>query len=89
MAKKQQEELLEVVAEETVNAEAAVEEAIEKVAVADESKKGMLFSRNDYATKYTYKGENCMITPKGKIKVDDVDLIGKPLAKGLLLRKIN
>lgn len=87
MAKRQQEETVENVAAET--AEKAVEEAIKNATAQDESKKGMLFSRNNFASKYTYKGEECMITPKGKIKVDNVDLIGQPLSAGLLLRKIN
>ena len=52
------------------------------------SNKGILFSRLDHAESYTYGRENCMIAPKGKITVDDVNLVGKPLAKGLILRKI-
>ena len=87
MAKKQQEETVENVAPEA--AEKAVEEAIKNATAQDENRKGMLFSRLNYAAKYTYKGEECMITPKGKIKVDNVDLVGQPLTPGLLLRKIN
>lgn len=75
MAKKQQEEILETV-ENAGNNQV-------------QSGKGMLFSRLDYAEQYTYNGETCMITPKGKIKVDDIAKVGKPLAKGLLLRKID
>jgi len=75
MAKKQQEEIL-------VTATNAENNQVK-------SGKGMLFSRLDYAEKYTYNGETCMITPKGKIKVDDISKVGTPLAKGLLLRKID
>lgn len=60
-----------------------------KVEENSDSKKGMLFSRLNYAAKYIYKNEECMITPKGKIKIDNIDLIKQPLTPGLLLRKID
>lgn len=89
MAKKQQENVSNEMVEE--NVEQQVEENVEqpKVTKNEGSKKGILFSRNNFASKYVYNGEECMITAKGKIKVDNVDLIKQPLAKGLLLRKIS
>ena len=95
----------EPVVEELVENEPIVEEAVVEEAVVEEpfteevktvqpvtnngNKKGVLFSRNNYACKYIYNNEECMITAKGKIKVDNVDLIKKPLTAGLLLRKID
>ena len=64
-----------------------IEEVVENT--KSDNKKGMLFSRLNYAAKYVYNKEECMITPKGKIKIDNVDLIQQPLTPGLLLRKID
>ena len=97
MARRHSEESVveELVENEPVVEESAVEESFtEEVktvqpVINNESKKGILFSRNNYACKYIYNNEECMITAKGKIKVDNVDLIKKPLTAGLLLRKID
>ena len=79
----------EVQNEEVVeNNTPAVEQSVPEE-VQTENKKGMLFSRLNYAAKYIYNKEECMITPKGKIKIDNVDLIEQPLKPGLLLRKID
>ena len=81
MAKRQQPNV-----EETDNVTVEQPEVVNETA---DNKKGMLFSRLNYAAKYIYNNEECMITPKGKIKIDNVDLIQLPLKPGLLLRKID
>jgi hypothetical protein len=78
----------EVQNEEVVANNTPVEQSVPEE-VQTENKKGMLFSRLNYAAKYIYNKEECMITPKGKIKIDNVDLIEQPLKPGLLLRKID
>jgi hypothetical protein len=78
----------EVQNEEVVENNTPVEQSVPEE-VQTENKKGMLFSRLNYAAKYIYNKEECMITPKGKIKIDNVDLIEQPLKPGLLLRKID
>ena len=76
--------------QEVKNTETLEETSVEAaVDTNDNNKKGMLFSRLNYAAKYIYNNEECMITPKGKIKLDNVDLIQQPLRPGLLLRKID
>ena len=90
MARKQSQEIVEAEAEKQEIVGAEKQEIVEEnKPVNTDSKKGMLFSRLNYAAKYVYNGEECMITPKGKIKVDNVDLIKQPLTAGLLLRKID
>ena len=60
-----------------------------KINNSNKAQKGMLFSTLDHAEEYTYNGETCMITPKGKIQVEDVNKVGQPLRPGLMLRKID
>jgi hypothetical protein len=51
-------------------------------------KKGMLFSRLNYAVAVKYKGEDAMVSPNAKLSIDDVDKLQKDLPKGLILRVI-
>lgn len=89
MAKKQQEDISNEMVEENVEQQVVEQPEEPKVTKNESSKKGILFSRNNFASRYVYNGEECMITAKGKIKVDNVDLIKQPLSAGLLLRKIS
>lgn len=52
-------------------------------------RRGMLFSRLNYAAKFIYNKEVCMITARGKIRIENMDLIEQPLTPGLLLREID
>ena len=89
MARKQQENTSNEIVEENIEQQVVEQPKESKEPKNEGSKKGILFSRNNFASKYVYNGEECMITAKGKIKVDNVDLIKQPLSAGLLLRKIS
>lgn len=67
------------------------EKAVEAPKAVEPAKpqKGILFSRLDYQEEYQYDGQTCMITPKGKITVEDVNKLAQPLKPGLILRKID
>lgn len=52
-------------------------------------KRGMLFSRLNYAVTVKYKGEDAMVSPNAKLSIDDVDKLEKNLPKGLILRVID
>lgn len=68
--------------------EQPVQEEVQ-VVIPEKPIKGILFSRLDYQEKYVYDNQTCMITPKGKINIPDVSKLEQPLAKGLVVRKID
>lgn len=47
---------------------------------------GMLFSRLNYTVVVKYNGEDAVISPNAKLKVDDISKLQKDLPKGLILR---
>lgn len=69
--------------------EQPVQQEVVQVVIPEKPVRGILFSRLDHQESYVYDGQTCMITPKGKINVEDVAKLAQPLAKGLILRKID
>lgn len=52
-------------------------------------KKGMLFSRLNYAVTVRYKNEDAVVSPNAKLNIDDADQLQKDLPKGLIFRAID
>lgn len=77
----------EAAKEATAHQEIRIEEPV-KVEIP-RPQKGILFSRLDYQEEYMYGGETCLITPKGKVNIEDVNKLALPLRPGLMLRKID
>lgn len=74
-------------AEEIKNQEIKAQEA--KKPAVKKATKGMIFSRLDHAVPVKYNGQECMVSPNAKLVVENLDLLGKDLPKGLIIRPIS